>query len=140
MKEEKKIYVITERDEYSHCEILAITSTREKAEAYIKGTRNIQYVGDGEIEEWALDLPESDWIIVLVGMAKNGDVDFATQQINDGFGYQGFNAIGELLWAVKTRDKKRAIEVVNEKREMILQKGRWGNEVACKELFNEKNK
>ena len=141
-----KVYIVTAdivpADIHSYS-IVTVFSTKEEAEKFIqKAPMCYNY----KIEEYGVDYPYEKLFRILVTMDKDGRV-VACERIlyNDkryGDGFQGFYPWGCkdgcITWVVKTNDPQKAIEVVNEKRIIILDHNIWGNDLAIWELEGEK--
>jgi len=122
----KTIFVITTGD-YSDYHIVALFSTKEKAEEYIAWADKSARDFTGEIEEWELDGTNDNvrdafknrlqtWCIELHGMtggfksaSKLGWPDYPGAE-----GSRNYN--GDFYTTCWARDKKHAIKIANERR------------------------
>lgn len=130
-------FIVTSGDgEISEYKIVAIFSTRPKAEEYIN------------IEEYEIDVPFENNYTIQVTIRKDGrGVKTKTffEQCNnwDGISYdrEAINSpkesrkAGTFTIYVKTKDVEHAIKVANEKRMIILENNAWGNVEKTLELF-----
>lgn len=135
----EKIYVVTSGS-YSDYAIDAIFTTEKKAEEY-KDNFNCD---DVEIHD--LDPSTVAFHMTTVSMLKNGTTldsyCMAHHKNLSGFVRYGGSRypctqVDTLFWNVNTKDKKRAIKVVNEKRIQILANECWSDIEKTKTLFEQ---
>ena len=134
----KKVYIVTAGN-YSDYHIVAVFSTRKKAEEFLKRYEEVYPYIDVRIEEHPIDVPVEKRFGYRVMMKKNGDVVSIEKAYETQFGFRGFHFLsGDLIWAVNTDDEKKAIKVVNEKRAIILAHDAWGDEERVRQIFKRK--
>lgn len=133
-----KVYIVTEGC-YSDYQIIAAFSDKDKADRYA-GIHD-----DAEVEEWALDEPESEWPVVKVMMRENGNVHEHYAYSGDCTGFEKFlkwtippvyNKTEFILsWVVRTHDPQHAYKVVAEKHAEIIAADAWGDDAKVRQLF-----
>jgi len=135
----KIIYIVTE-GEYSDYGIVAIFSTKEKAQNFISITAAPDDLSDYEIEEWPLDEHEAliekfkkkELSIYMVSMYRNGDVEEVREEEKKSIWIDNATAGKYNLWTenrigmwVIARDEKHAVKIVNEKRTQLIAENKW---------------
>ena len=153
-REMQKVYILTS-GEYSDYSIEATFSTKEKAEAFAKELRKRCRWRAPEIEEWELDRPSTAWWTSEVRMDKHGNVEdvslgfmekrgiYFTERLVARAAKNGHprppGKVTFLVGIVGTKEIKRAVKVVNERRTQILAANLWGDNVGIKALFGEED-
>jgi len=136
-----EVYIVVD-GHYSDYRIEAVFSTKELAQGYIDiYNKASKWRGDKRIEEYNLDKPEKLELGLAVRMAKDGrvaEVSLAVIKDNNNVGFKFFDLDTpiNLGWIVATKDKERAIKVVNEKRTQILALGIWGDDAKVREIIS----
>lgn len=131
----KKVYIVTDGD-YSDYRIIAAFTREDKAEEY---RRNFEYYS---VEEYELDPSTTPIDITTVWMSSDGTVESTWPRVEpvDTSGFVRYanerSNKAVLIYRVNTKDEKRAIKVVNEKRTQILAYDVWGNEELTKLYMN----
>ena len=139
-----KVYVVTE-GYYSDYKILAVFSTREKAERYIKLCQKYRdLLNSLEIEEFELDREPEEYVYTFVRMNRDGNVIEVRKTVLDSWLASAWNdpanvncdVYGNMYLYVRTDDVKKAIKVANEIRTMLIATGRW----KCEDLRKERRR
>ena len=123
-----KVYVVT-----SGCDsdygIEAVFSTEAAAKKFISEAFNERKSEDANIEEYELDVPESEWTGHFIRMSKLGEVldHSPVVMVSKSSWHEqpGFDVKGNLIYSV-AGDLERAIKVANEYRTRVLTNGTWG--------------
>ena len=133
----KMIYVVTS-GEYSDYHIEAVFSRRDLADTFVgeasKG-RDRDSWSDAGVEEFELDIPPNTWWVILVRMAKNGDVLSTESRFNSAPGFACYDTDNNLVWQEPTLDVIRAVKAVNKKRAMLIALNVWGDTDATKAVL-----
>jgi hypothetical protein len=129
-RQKTKVYIVT-AGSYSDYHIEAVFSEKEFAEKYVEVAKGLLGSNDFGVEEWCLDLPEKEWVLTSVHMSRDGEVKHVAQDLDTNAveGFACFDYENNLVWYVRTRDKERAVKVVNEKRVIILAHDLWSREM-----------
>ena len=77
--------------------------------------------------------------MIVVRMDKKGRVLEVSKGENCSPGFQGFDAKGNIVWAVDVSDAEAAIKVVDEWRRIVLAYGAWKDPEATREIFRIKS-
>ena len=130
----KTILGVSKGDYSEYC-VLAIFTTRKKAQEYLTGLQR----SDAEIEEFALDPDPPVYVaIVCVHMERNGDVlyaDCGQADIADAGFVHYLGPGGRLVWNVATDNMERAVKVVNEKRAMLIAAEAFGDDEKTRRVL-----
>jgi len=143
----KKVYIVT-IGEYSDYKILAVFSTKEQAEEYIKLFIEREFWSDrGMIEEYLIDQWEdfanikkdkTGYYVIMTKEGKTVDIfqphvydnieDFK-DHINKKYYFQEMGSYkGSLHISVLAKSEQHAIKIANEKRVQLIANNLWGKE------------
>lgn len=132
-----KIYIVTSGSYSDYC-IDAVFSTEEMAEKY-KQNFNCDVVEEHDLNPCAVAFHMTTVSMRIDGntlntycMSMHKNVSGFVHYRSSGYPYTQKDM---LVWTANTKDKKRAIKVVNEKRVMILANECWGDTEKTKMLF-----
>ena len=73
--------------------------------------------------------------MIVVKMDKKGRVHEVLRSEKQSPGFQGFDAEGNIIWAVDVDNAEIAVKIVDEWRRTILAYGAWKDPEAIKEIF-----
>ena len=136
--------------QYSDYGVIAIFSSRKKAEAYLVEYLRLAdsnpFRSETYIEEFDFD-PDPPKVVtaIKVNMAVNGDVLKISERLEDikDIGFVGYNIEDYLKrpisysfsWVVHTDSQEQAIKVANEKRAMLIAANVWGDFRKTREVL-----
>ena len=139
----KIVYLVTQ-GEYSDYRICAAYSTRERAQKYVIEWEKLGITYDRpSIEELEINktVPK---VVTVVYMDKEGRTYNLRLDLSNHYpiGFVGFMATvrnhpekSQLIWNVHTKDEKRAVKIVNEKRSQLIALNLWGNTEGAKRFY-----
>lgn len=121
--EVRKVFVVTQGD-YSDYHILAVFSTREKAEEYAQAR-------EAEIEEFELDAMPTTGELGLawyyVSMDRDGDTHWVACLKDNQFNNAPRTELGvnRMSVHVAAKSKEHAVKIANERRVQLIASGEW---------------
>lgn len=125
-----KIYIITSGS-YSDYSIDTVFLDKELAEEYVDKHNNCgdeYYHDDTVIEEYSIE-ENLDKYVYNVSMKRDGGVVHChySEHSHKDFYYEGNKGYeGMYVFYTKSRDKKRAIKIANERRTQLIAENKWG--------------